>query len=273
LGGSPSRFVIQALLEYLEVISDQLVRPDDRPVLERFTDRLFRPAWKRLGWDPKPGEGDEERLSRSAALWAMGALAQDEDILSELPRLLTQFWTDPAAMDATLLGTFLRLCIRTDGGSLFEKFVRKTTLAPTPEDRDRYLIALAEYKKPSLARKVLEFAISPDIRAQDAWRPIRYMEGNIPVQEETWSFIQERWRDIREKTGTVGTQRIIQGLRSFWKPEWRSGVETFFGQAENHIPAAERALAQTLEFMDIGIRFREMQAEDLSQWFKRNPNP
>ncbi len=158
--------------------------------------------------------------------------------------------------------------MRTDGGSLFDRYVERFRSAPSPEERDRYLIALGDYKKPSLARRFLKKTLSDVVRAQDVWRPVRYLLANPAVQDETWDFVKKNWDVLREKGGDIAAQRIIQGARSLWRPEWREEVEAFFNEPSNRVAAAERALAQTLEFIDIGIRFKEHQQEALSKWLK-----
>lgn len=266
--GDPTRVVVQALGGYLDTLSRQMVLPADQSRFEAVVLDLFSPVWKNLGWDPQPNEGDEGRLSRAAALWAMGALAREEEILSELPRRLMLYWTDPASLDPTLAGTVLRLSARSDGGSLFDRFIQKLESAHSPEDRDRYLAALTEFKKPALARRLLEFSLTDRLRAQDVWRPARALLANPPVQAEAWSFIRLHWKELVEKAGTVGAQRMIQGTRALWRPEWRREAEEFFGDPAHRVDAARRALAQSLEFADLGIRFKQLQQTDLSQWLK-----
>lgn len=46
------------------------------------------------------------------------------------------------------------------------------------------------------------------------------------------------------------------------------GDQAFFSDPANRVAAAERALAQTLEFMQIGIRFKERQLIPLSRWLQ-----
>jgi len=264
--GDSTRVAVETMMVHLETLSDQMVLPTDQLKFAGFIQELFDPLWKELDWDPKPGEDDERRLTRAAVLWILGALAEDEDILPEMPRRLTLYWVRPASLDPTLATPLIRLCARTDLGVLFDKYIQKFKSATTPEDRDRYLMALADFKKPELARKLLEFSLSDTVRAQDVWKPIRYLLANSMVQEEAWHFVKTRWQALRQKGGTVGAQRMIQGTQALWRPDWREEVRTFFQDPTNKVAAAERALAQTLEFIEIGIRFKTHQQNALSDW-------
>ncbi|MFY9268914.1 MAG: M1 family aminopeptidase [Candidatus Manganitrophaceae bacterium] len=271
--GDPTRFVAEAAAAYFETLSNQIVLPKNRPQFQTLVKEFFDPLWKMLGWDPASGEDDERKLTRAAALWGMGALAGDEEILSELPRRWTLYQAKPTSLDPTLATPLVRLTARTDGGSGFDRFFQKFKTAATPEDRDRYLIALSDFTKPDLARKLLERALSDEIRSQDVWKPVRYLLANPSVQEEAWNFVKNHWQPLREKGGSVGAVRMIQGTRTLWRPSWNDEVKSFFHDPTNHIAAAERALAQTLEFMEIGIRFKERQSLPLSRWLQERGGP
>jgi len=271
--GDSTRVVVEAAAGYFESLSNQMVLPKDRPKFQSLVKEFFEPVWKEVGWEAVPGEDDERKLTRAAALWAMGALAQDEEILSELPRRWTRYQAKPTSLDPTLVTPLVRLTARTDGGSGFDRFVQKFKNAATPEDRDRYLLALADFTKPDLARKLLDFALSDEVRSQDVWKPVRYLLASPTVQEETWNFIKAHWQPLRDKGGSVAAMRMIQGTRALWREAWYEEAKAFFNNPANKVAAAERALAQTLEFMQIGIRFKERQLIPLSRWLQERGGP
>ncbi len=266
--GDTTRVVVEAIEQYMETLGSQMVIPDDLPLFQRQIADLFAPLWKTLTWDPTPNEGEETALTRSAVLWGLGALAQDEDILAELPRRLTRYWAVPTSIDPTLATPLIRLCARFDGGALFDPYLKKYQSAATPEERDRYLMALADFNKPTLATKLLEMALSDTVRSQDVWKPVRYLLRQPKVQEVSWEFVKTHWAKLREKGGSVAATRMIQSTRSLWRPEWKTDVTQFFNRPENRVEAAERALLQTVEFIEIGIRFKEQQGPLVSKWLR-----
>jgi puromycin-sensitive aminopeptidase len=267
--GDKTRVVVEAITQYMEVLLNQMVAPNAISIFENFVSDLMTPIWKHCGWDSASNEDDENKLTRSSALWALGALASNEEILPELPRRLTRYWALPASLDPTLVTPMLRLSARFDGGSLFDPFFQKYQSAETPEDKDRYLVALSEFNKPALALKLLDKTLTDAIRSQDAWKPIRYLLRYPKVQAETWEFVKTNWSVLREKTGSVGATRMIQSTRHLWKHSWKNEVEDFFNRPENKVEAAGRALLQTLEFIEIGIRFKQEQGPRLSEILRR----
>jgi len=266
LKGDENRVVIVAICNYLEILAVHILPKCDRALFGAFIEDYLSQVWKKVSWDAAPNDDDERRLLRSALLWTLGAVAHDEEILSELPRRQSLYLARPNRLDPTLATTFVRLCARSDGGTRFGYYVDRFRNAKTPEEKDRYLTALSDFGKPAFARKVLDFALTADVRPQDVWKPVRSLLANPTVQEETWIYLKKYWQAFRQKGGSIGAQRMIQATRHLWRAKWHDEVATFFKNSENRVPSAERSLAQTLEFIKLGIHFKSNQADPLSRW-------
>jgi hypothetical protein len=95
---------------------------------------------------------------------------------------------------------------------------------------------------------------------------LRGLLTNPATQAETWTFIKANWEALRKKGGSVGAQRIIGGTKALWREDWLADVERFFADPANHVASAERTLAQSLEFLRLGLAFQRAQQERLSAW-------
>jgi puromycin-sensitive aminopeptidase len=273
--GDRTRVVVQTLADQLELLSNQFITADDHSLMAGLAMELFDPLWQHFGWGPRPNnhEDDETRLARAACLWALGRIAQPSSLLREAADRFERYLADPASLDPTLATPVVRLHAGFGDAKQFDRYIELFTHAQTPEERDRYLLALADFPDPALARRYLEFSLSDGVRSQDAWKPMRYLlahPAHPPVQTEAWTFMQSRWDRLREKTGSVGAMRMIQGLRHVWRSDWHDDVRRFFDDPAHRVPSAERALAQTLEFIRIGIAFKERQQTALSNWLKKH---
>lgn len=264
--GSENRTVLVTICNILETVSKQILLPSEQALFATFVEDCLGPTWEKLSWDAAEDDDDERRILRAALLWTMGTVAQNEDILSELPRRQRLYHARPTRLDPTLATAFTRLCVRSDGGTRFESYLERFRKGKTPEERDRYLIALTDFGKPVFAKKVLDFALSDDVRPQDVWKPVRSLLANPTVQAETWSYLKTHWQAFRKKGGSIGAQRMIQATRHLWRAEWHEEVAQFFNKAENRVASAERSLAQTLEFIQLGLQFKHKQTNTLSSW-------
>lgn len=266
--GNEARVLVSEICAYLDVLSNQMVLPSDRPFFSAFVDQQLMPLWVKFGWDAAPDEDDERRLIRADLLWVLGAIAQDEEILSELPRRQIRYFARPQSIDPTLVGVLIRLCVRSDGGTRFEQYIEKFQKSKTPELRDQYLVALAEFNKPALARKLIDVALSEKVRAQDIWKPVRALLANTVVQGESWDAVKSHWPALHKKGGSLGVQRMIQAAGHLWSDEWHEDVSAFFSHPGNRAGLGERTLAQTLEFIQLGARFKRHQTAELSMWLQ-----
>jgi len=267
--GDRTRVVVQALTGYLETLIFFLAPIDQQPRIAELTRELLAPLWTQFGWGPVTGEDDEIKLARASCLWGLGRLAGDRALIQDAAARFERALTDPTSIDPTLATPLARLRAATGDTGTFQQFVDLFDRAETPETRDRFLLALADFSDPQFARRYLELSLTDRIRSQDAWKPMRYLlaqAAHPPVQAEAWSFMKSRWGQLREKTGSVGALRMIAGLRYVWRSDWHDEVGRFFDDPENRVAAAERALAQTLEFIQIGIAFKERQQASLTQW-------
>jgi puromycin-sensitive aminopeptidase len=265
--GDDTRIVVEGLAGFLETLHDRVVSETARPLLGRFVHGLYQPLVDSLGWDARPGEGDEPKLTRAAALWSLGHIARPARLVHEMVARLERYWADPASLDPTLVTAVLRLCARAAGGKdRFDRYVTRYRTAATPEERDRYLQAIGDFSEPGVTPSILAFALSAEVRGQDLWKPLRGLLANPATQSEAWSFIKANWAELRKKGGSVGAQRIIGGTKALWREEWLADVERFFSDPANRVASAERTLTQTLEFVRLGLAFRRAQQDGLVTW-------
>ena len=266
--GDDTRIVVEGLAGFLVTLGDRLVAEADRPRYARFIEDFHRPLVDSLGWDARPREGDEPRLARASALWALGSLAKPAALIHDMTERLERYWADPAALDPTLATAVLRLCARAGGKDRYERYLERYHAAATPEDRDRYLVAFGDFAEPGLAPAILSLVLSEAVRGQDIWKPLRGLLSNPATQGEAWAFIKANWPALRRKGGSVGAQRIIGGTKALWNAEWLDEVERFFGDPANRVASAERTLTQTVESIRLGLAFRREQQERLSAWLR-----
>jgi puromycin-sensitive aminopeptidase len=266
--GDEARVVVEVLADTFGTLAERLVAPEDHPLFAGVVAEVTAPLWTRLGWEREGAEDDEDRLTRAAVLWLMGAVVADPAVRRELDRRVNAYLKDASSLDPTLASTVVRLGARFGDEARFDAYLACWQRAVTPEDRDRFLAALAEFPYPHLVRRLLAWLLSGEVRGQDAWKPFRVLLARPAAQDPTWAFLKTHWGRLRETIGPVGAGRIIQATRGLWREEWRTDVAAFFTDPANRVESAARALVQTLEFIDVGIAFRAAQMDALSRWLR-----
>ena len=257
-----SRMVLEDASAYLRRL-ESLIGEADRPAFAKAVNAFFGPHWKRLGWAARKSEGDDARLSRAAVLSALAA-APSPALGAEAERKLNRYLEDPTSIEPALAGPLLEMGARLGGPERFEEYRRRMVAATTPEQRDLLMGALADFRQPEFAGRLIDITLSDQVRGQDVWKPLTRLLDNPATQGEAWKLIRQRWPEIREKGGPKGATRVIEGLAGLARPEWLEEIRAFFAHPANQEPSAARSLDQTLEAIELGIQLREKQAKPLS---------
>ncbi len=266
LRADKSRLVLQNECGLLKLLWDRLIEGSgERERFSAFTERFLSPHWTRLGWGAKKPGDSETELARASVLGALGAIAPGEILGAQIRERLARYLEDPASLNPALARPVLEIAARRGDAALFEIYRSKMLRASSPEERDEYLRAMAFFPDPALARRLLELALSADVRGQDAWKPVTVLLANPKVQGEAWDFIASHWAALRRKSGDKGAERVVAATSALWSPEWRAAVERFFTTPANEVPLARRSLKQALEEIDLGVRVKS-QAPALAAW-------
>ncbi len=266
--GDEARVVVEALADDFDALAERLVVPEDQSLFARVAAEVASPWWARLGWKREGTEDDEVRLTRAAVVWLMGAVVADPSVRREAERRVSAYLKDASSLDPTLASPVVRLGARFGDEPRFDAYLASWRRAVTPEDRDRFLLALAEFPNPELVQRLLVWLVSGEVRGQDAWKPFRVLLARPGAQGPAWTFLKSHWGPLRDMIGPVGAGRVVQATRGLWRAEWRADVAAFFAEPANRVESAASALVQTLEFIDVGIAFRAAQTEALSRWLR-----
>jgi puromycin-sensitive aminopeptidase len=265
-----SRVVLEEISSYLKALNENFAAsPKDKAALKRLASDLLGPHWKRLGWSAKRPEGDEPGLARTAVLSALGAVAPDSALKAGLKSRLASYLKDPSSLEPALAAPVLSLSARLSIAS-FDDYRERFLSATTPEQRDSFLMSMAQFRDPALARRLLAMTLSDEVRGQDAWKPYGALLANSAVQDEAWAFVRANWAALKEKLGPRGSERVIGatgGLRGRARLE---EVRAFFSDPANAVPSAKRTLDQTLESIELSARFAENQGPELSRWLAKH---
>jgi aminopeptidase N/puromycin-sensitive aminopeptidase len=113
---------------------------------------------------------------------------------------------------------------------------------------------------------MLEYAVSPEARGQDAPLLFGGALRNPATRELGWSFVKTRWSEVRPKTeGPFGS--IVFAAETFCDARLRNDVLQFF--TEHPLDGSDRPLRGALETMDSCIRMKEQQARNLANWLQK----
>src|SRR5437879_239869 len=143
------RMIVESLHDFETLISDEpyLTR------LDAYGRDLFRPAGKRSGWDPKPGEGHLETLKRTTVLGRLGHY-EDRGVLAEASKRFTRSLKDPTSLSPDLRGLVYSLVAQGADPSTYETLWDLEQKAALQEEKVRVLLALTKTRDAGLLQEI-----------------------------------------------------------------------------------------------------------------------
>src|SRR5262249_216165 len=151
-----------------ESIDNYLVTAADRDAYHSWLRATFRPLLAKLGWTPATGESDDAHSLRADLVELLGKFAQDADTIKESTKLARQYLQGPNAIEPKLAQRIWEVAARAGDGALLDEYLAGMRRMRSPEQYYNVGAALAEFRGAQLAERVLELAVSPEVRNQDA---------------------------------------------------------------------------------------------------------
>ena len=260
--------VLDELLQELRYIDDYLVTDADSQAYELWVRQLLSPIAQDVGWQPKPGESEDQAALRAELMRALGGIAHDPQVEALARNVANQYFADPASVDHELAGVALRIAATNGDQAFYHKLMASMKSAKTPEEYFNAIFALGRFTDPMLIEETLEFAISPQVRSQDAPYLISGVMQNPAAQKQAWSFVQAHWETVEKLGGAFAGGTIVQAAGSFCDAGMRDQVQAFF--TAHPAPAAERSLKQTSERINYCVDMKTQQGAQLASWLQHH---
>jgi len=171
LAHDPDIDVALSMRRVLEEARANAADPGDRAAVEGATVKLFRPAFDRLGWTPRSGEGDEAGRHRTELLEIVALTGRDRAVRAEAVRRGRAFLglgggqADPGALAPELVEPALQVAVQDDAES-FETVLARAPGASSPL-RQQLLGALHAVTDPSRFARVWAMKDEPRLNLRE----------------------------------------------------------------------------------------------------------
>ena len=264
VNADPQRAVVESYARTLDFIDSYMVTPGDRESFHAWLRGVFRPMLAKIGWTPTAGESDETHTLRADLVDILGRLAQDPETIQQATKLARQYLQDPNSVDATLAGSVMEVAASSGDAALLNEYMEGMRRMTAPEQYYNVGEALAEFRGPELAERVLQMAVSPESRNQDAPHLIAAVLSNPANQDFAWKWVKTHWADVEKKITMSSGGEIVSSTGRFCDAGRQADVQQFF--SEHKVPSSDRILKQVSERINSCISFRDHQQTNLAAW-------
>jgi len=245
-----------------QLISDEAIHP----AYQGFAREIFGPAARKIGWEPKSGEGHLDALLRSTVLSQAGSY-HDPDVTAQATERFQKYLQDRETLAPDLRGVVFALAAQSGGKDVYDQIWGLEGETDLAEEKIRLLMSLTRFQRPELLNSTLADSLSAKVRSQDSITLVAGVAANPKGRDLAWEFVKDNWAefDRRYGGGGFGLMRLVSICSHFNSQEKADEVDSFF--AEHPAPAAERTIRQALERVRLNIKWLEQNRQELTDWF------
>jgi aminopeptidase N/puromycin-sensitive aminopeptidase len=246
------------------------VDESNRDAYRAWLRQYLAPVIKKVGWEPKPGESDEEKALRSRLFGALGYDARDPEALAQARKIADKALSDPSSVDHELAASAFPLAAINGDSHFYDQLIAAMKNPKSPEEYYIYFSTLPQFSEPKLLQRTLDYALSPDVRSQDALGLITGVLENPAGQKLAWGFIRQHWTEVEKEGGPFASAMVVGATSIFCDAQLRDQVTEFFNA--HKAEAFERTYRQSLERINNCVDFRAQQQPRLASWLGEHGN-
>ena len=242
--------------------------PEEKKALGAWIRTTFAPEYAKLG-PPSASDSPNTRQLRAQLFALLGYYGKDPSVLAQAHEIAEKYIADPASIDATLGQTALANAARNGDAAFFDQLQKVYETSTNPEFQIGALRLLAQFENPALVERSLNFAVSGKVRNQDAAIQLAIALEIGESRDQAWKFIQSHWDEVQAQLTTTMGSILVSSAGSFCTTHARDDVQTFF--TTHKVPAADRALKQSMERINGCIELRTLKQPQLKTWLAALP--
>lgn len=261
-----SSAVFNTMLNQLEYVGHYLVSENDKTRYQAWLQATLKPLAAQIGWDSSPNDTDDIKTMRADLLNILGTTAADPAAIAEGQKLARQVLKDPNSVNRDLATAALAVAGEHGDATFYDEVLAEMKNSKSPEDYYRYFYTLPEFSDPQLVQRTLQFAVSPEVRSQDALGLIVREMARPAAQKTAWDFVRTNWSKVEKAGGPFASAYLQHGAGYFCDATMRDEAQTFF--AAHPSDAAKRTLKQSMEGIHNCIALKSAQAPRLASWLE-----
>lgn len=234
----------------------QRILPNDKQILLKSRImNLVKPIFDSITWTSQPNENNTTKQVRSILIILMAYNANDIETQQKARDIFNNA-ENGQLIDPEMLKAVTTIVSLIGGEIEFNLLKNKFKSAETPQEKVRALYALANFQSAELVKNACDFALSNEIRTQDAPSLINLLIANRNYGNVAWNIIKERWNEINQKYNSSFSSIInaISSVSLLNTPQQFADVKDFF--SKNPIQTSKQKLDQIIERQSVNVDLR-----------------
>jgi hypothetical protein len=148
----------------------------------------------------------------------------------------------------------------------YEWFLGRYRDPSTPQEQIRMLYALAEFDSAELIARTCDFALTSEVKTQNAPFLLNRCIANRKHGEQAWSFVRQNWQHANDAFPGNTIIRMASSTSTLNSDAMEQDVQSFF--SEHPIAQAGKTLDQVLERQRVNTDLRRREAGIVAEALK-----
>ncbi|MEO6873017.1 MAG: M1 family metallopeptidase [Chthoniobacterales bacterium] len=247
------------------VMMNRLLAGDPiRPQFQQYARGILRPAFDRVGWEPKQGETVSTALLRSSLISGLGKL-NDSDIVASCRSRFDKFLKDPNAIPPDLRPAVFSVVGRYADNQTWEKLHRLGMKTDSIEEKGYYYDALANAIDPDLISRTIALSLTDELPTSRAASILGFSARYGEHPARVWDFAKTHMKALLAKQDALGINSFAPGLFTFFSDP--KDAETLEIYAKANLPtASNEAVAKAVDEIGFRAEFKKRLVPQLKAW-------
>lgn len=276
LSRGPERQVILASAEVLKA-ARRHVPPAMTPEYARLLRDLYGDTARQLGWKSRTGENADLTLLRPELVELVAGEGDDTKLAGEALRLAESWIKDRRAVEPEMVQAVLNVAAHHGGRSLYERLIAAAKTSKTRRERSRIIEAVGRFRDEEIARSALGLMLTGDLDIRELVKLLEpeAFQQNPKTRRVPWDFVTTNYDRLVPRLpaqlGRSATSALPEAGAGFCEESGYQQVADYFQTRIRTVSEGSRALAQTLEQIQLCEAADKILRPELEQFFRQKP--
>ncbi len=219
-----------------------------------------------VGFEPRTGESHEDTMARSLVL-ASAASFGDKKVIAYAQELFAK--RNVVAINPDLRGFVYGAVAANGTKKTWDELVAMYKKETLQEEKSRIGRALSRFKDEKILKQTLAFALSKDVRSQDAPTLIAGVIISNYGRHVAWEFVKKNWEELVRRYGSGGgllSRFIVKTLEAHNDMKVHKDIRTFF--KKNPTLSVARSVEQVLESIKTNALWKKRDEKKVAKWLE-----
>lgn len=242
-----------------------LTNTNDEKLLHTMGKEVYQKVYAKVGWKAASGEPHSRTLLRSLVIRRLGSFG-DENVINEALKQFDAHVSESCILPADLRSAVYQTVVYSKRNHIFDSLLKLFRRTDMNEEKCRICRALGCFSDQTLIEKVLEFAMSPEVRLQDTPTILCSLAGSLNGRTAAWSHFKANSAEYRRRyDGNVVFGAMIKMVtKTFATDAIATEIEQFFDA--NPIPGTERSVNQAVEMIRVQAKWLDRDVKHLRKF-------